>query len=67
MSDVGRYHLQVFDVNARRNSKHQCDGTFDSINDVVAAAQNAITDEQVSSVLIRDTLAKWEVGMWEGD
>lgn len=54
-TDKGRYHLQVFDTNARRMSGHQCDGTYDAINDLIRASQNAITDEAVSSVLIRDT------------
>lgn len=55
MGEPGRYHLQVFDRNARRYAGHHCDGTYHMINDLISAAQTAITDEEVSSVLMRDT------------
>lgn len=51
----GRYHLQVFDRNRRRYSTHHCDGTYDSIFYLAQAAQTAITDEEVASVLMIDT------------
>jgi hypothetical protein len=53
--EPGRYHLQVFDRDARRYSTHYCDGSYDSIYDLMHAAQTAIEDRWVSSVLIRDT------------
>lgn len=52
----GRYEVQVFDVNARRISADQRDGTYDMLQEAMAAVDDALGDPmcRVGSVLIRD-------------
>lgn len=51
---MGRYHVQVFDLNARRDTDHHCDGTYDLIFDALQAVTVGIAESNTGSILIRD-------------
>lgn len=52
---MGRYLLEVFDRGGRRFGTHHCDGTYELLSQVSNAMINAMTDETVAFVTVRDS------------
>jgi hypothetical protein len=53
-SKASRYQVQIFDT-TRRRSSHHSDGTYDHVEDALRAANTAIRERGVASVLVVDT------------
>lgn len=54
-SKPGRYKVNVFNTNSHRLTDHPSDGTYDKMTDAFNAAQFALAQQGVASVIVGDS------------
>lgn len=51
----GRYAVNVFNAGSYRQTEHPSDGTYDSMKDAFNAAQFALAQQGVATVIVKDS------------